>query len=398
MVSSSLRRVLVVASLLLASSFLALAQQADIVGTVTDPAGAVIPNAKVTITSIERGQAREVTSNDAGQYAAPSLSIGHYKIRVEVAGFKKSEQEVVLNVGDRLRVDMKLEVGNATESVTVEAEAVAVKSESGEISDVITGQQVTQLATNGRSMYSLATLTAGASADMSDLNVPTSAGGNATVSFNGLRQNHNLWLLDGGEAADRGGAGGMSVMPSVDAIAEFRTMTSNYSSEYGLSSGATMTMAIKSGTKDFHASAWEFVRNDALDANNFFFNAAGNKPPKLRFNTYGFNVGGPVTLGKLYNKDREKTFFFYNMEWRKLVTGGVLNQTVPLASEYGGQFPSSTIIRAPTTDQIAPSVQNQLTSAGASPGAPFPGNKIPASLISPVAVALLQAGIFSTLR
>jgi TonB dependent receptor len=153
-----------------------------------------------------------------------------------------------------------------------------------------------------------------------------------------------------------------------------------------------MTMVFKSGTKDFHAGAWEFFRNDALDANTYFFNAAGTKPPELRFNTFGFNVGGPVFIPKVYNKNRDKTFFFYNMEWRKLIQGGVNNQTVPSTSEYGGQF--DTAIHVPSANQISPALQARYAALGLAPGAPFPGNKIPVSLLDPNAQALLQAGIF----
>ena len=181
--------------------------------------------------------------------------------------------------------------------VTVEADAVRVQSETGEVSDVITGQQITQLATNGRSMYSLANLTPGASSGQADFQIPTPVGGDANVSFNGQRMSHNLYMLDGGESSDRGGGGGSDVMPSLDAIAEFRTLTSNYSAEYGLSSAATMTAVIRSGSKQFHASAWEFVRNDALDARNYF-NRTPDPVAELRFNTYGFNVGGQVPFWK----------------------------------------------------------------------------------------------------
>jgi hypothetical protein len=364
-----------------------------LLGTVTDPSGAVVANVSITVTNTDTSQSRQVTTNDSGQYIIPDLQIGHYKARAEISGFKASEQSgIMLNVGDRARVDFKLEVGNTQQSVTVEATAVAVQSESGEVSDVITGQQVSQLATNGRSIYGLATLTAGASSNMVDFQNPVPVGGDAAVSFNGLRQSHNLYMIDGGEDYDRGGSGNISVMPSVDSIAEFRQLTSNYSAEFGLSSGATMTMVFKSGARDFHAGAWEFFRNDALDANNYFFNAAGNKPPELRFNTYGFNVGGPVFIPKVYNKNRDKTFFFYNMEWRKLIQGGVTNQTVPPTSEYGGQF--NTAIHVPALDQLSPALQAQYAALGLAPGAPFPGNRIPASLLDPNAQVLLQAGIF----
>src|SRR5215469_12478846 len=320
----------------------AAAQEATILGTVTDPTSAAVPNVAITITNQATGQIRRVTGDGSGQYQAPGLQIGQYMVRAEAPGFKVAEQKnITLNVGDRDRVDFRLEVGAATESINVEAKAIAVQSETSEVSDVIDGQQVSQLATNGRSVYSLAVLTAGASSNMVDFQSPTPVGGDSSVSFNGLRQNHNIWLVDGGENDDRGGAGGISIMPSVDSIAEFRALTSNYSAEFGLSSAGTMTMVFKSGTKDIHASAWEFLRNDALDAGNYFTNAAGKSAPELRFNTYGFNVLGPVTFGKYYNRNRDKTFFFYNMEWRKLVQGGLVNQTVPLPSEYGGVFPTT---------------------------------------------------------
>src|SRR6266852_3682676 len=143
-------------------------------------------------------------------------------------------------------------------------------------------------------------------------------------------------VLNGGEDDDRGGAGGMSIAPSLDAIAEFRALTSNYSADYGLSSGGTMTMVLKSGSSTLHASAWEFHRNDALDARGFFnpgqnLDGSHNKVAKLRLNVFGFNVGGPVTFGKLYNRDKKRTFFFYNMEWRRLIQGNITNgQTVPV--------------------------------------------------------------------
>ncbi len=392
---SQFSRLAAILLLLMTFAFVASAQEGTVLGTVTDPSGAVVPNAKVVITNTDKNQTTSVMSSESGQFTAPDLGIGHYKVRVEVPGFKVFEQnDVTLQVGDRLRVDVKLEVGNNKESVTVEAEAIAVQSESGEVSDVITGKELTQLATNGRSIYAMATLTAGASSNMADLSSPTSIGGDATVSFNGLRENHNLWMIDGGEADDRGGAGGLDIMPSLDSIAEFRALTSNYSADYGLSSAGTMSMVVKSGQTAFHAGAWEFDRNDALDASNYFYNLAGQKKPELRYNIFGFNVGGPVTFGKFYNKDRQKTFFFYNQEWRRQISPGGVNIPVPSAAELAGNFAGEKPILVPTASSVNPSVQNQLTSAGLTLGAQFPNNQIPVSLFNPNSVALLKAGIF----
>ncbi len=389
------------------------AQQATIVGTVTDPSGAAVPNAAVTITQHETGTVRNAVTGSDGQYVVPDLGIGHYSVKVDATGFKRVEESnITLAVGDRARHDFKLEVGSAQEQVTVEAAAVGVQTESGEVSNVITGNQVEALATNGRSIYSLVNLTTGSSSLQMDFQTPTPVGGDAMVSFNGQRSGHNLYMLDGGEDLDRGGAGNFSVMPSLESIAEFRQLTSNYSAEYGLSSAATMTTALKSGTKTFHASAWEYDRNDALDARNYF-NRAPNKIAELRFNTYGFNVGGQVPVAKSH-----PTFFFYNMEWRKLRQGGNYNQTVPLPSTYGGNFAGTAVtLHTPCSNQVSPAIAAAFTAAGqmlstaGSDGscsvnktppagyvAPvyqtFTGNAIPATLLDANAQTMLKAGIF----
>ncbi len=393
--------------LLLASVFglslSAAAQQATVVGTVTDSAGAALPNVNITVINIESGVARSIQTNPAGQYVLPDLNIGHYKVKAEATNFKTVERtNVALEVGDRARIDFQMTVGEVQETVTVEADSVRVQTDSGEQSSVITGQQISQLAVSGRSMYQLAALVPGASSQigaggMSAGEVNTPVGGDASVEFNGLRQNHNIYLLDGGENDDRGGAGGMSIAPSSDAIAEFRTLTSNYSADFGLSSAGTMAMVLKSGTRTFHASAWEFNRNDAYDARNYF-NPSPQKVAKLRLNVFGFNAGGPVTLGKFYNPDRKRTFFFYNQEWRRLIQGGLTNQPVPDSSTYGGNFGAQTI-NVPSAGEVSSSVLARNCPGGVLPagivqGQPFPHNTIPTCMISPNATALLTAGIF----
>src|SRR5437762_9053915 len=416
---SNLRYLLILFVLLVGLPFRASAQNATIVGTVTDPSGSVIANVKITVTHVETGLAHTLTTNEAGQYVAVDLPVGHYNIKAEASGFKVAEQKgLVLQVGDRTRMDFQMSLGAASETVTVEANAVRVQADTGEVSNVIDEQQMSQIAVNGRSIYQLAALAPGASSQITGF-VNTPVGGNASVEFNGMRQNHNIYLLDGGEDDDRGGAGGMSIAPSTDAIAEFRQLTSNYSADYGLSSAATMTMVLKSGTSTLHASAWEFNRNDAFDARNFFnpaTNLSGttNQLAKLRLNVFGFNVGGPVTFGKLYNPDRKKTFFFYNMEWRRLIQGNLNNsQTVPDPTTYGGQFAAgltSTALHTPCSNQVSAATANQYTAngqtlstadpaTGACSGAgatltPFTNNKIPAALLDGNAQALLTAGIF----
>ncbi len=282
-------RLLVFFLLVVGWSLAALAQEGTILGTVTDPSGLVLPKVKISVTHVETGEVRVVITGDSGQYVAADLAIGHYNIGAQAAGFKLAERKgLMLNVADRARVDFQMELGATTETVTVEASAAAVQTDTGEVSSVVSGQQITQLATNGRNVFGLEALSPGASSIQADFQVPTASGGDFNVSFNGQRVSHNLWLIDGGEAADRGGGGGAIVLPSEDAIAEFRTLTSNYSAEYGLSSAGTLSMVIKSGTNRVHATAFYFGRNDAFDARNYF-NPAPNPVQELRLDDFGFN-------------------------------------------------------------------------------------------------------------
>jgi hypothetical protein len=400
---AALRWALMVIVVVFGSSAAAIAQQATVVGTVVDPAGAALPNVNITATNVESGIAKTIQTNSSGQYVIPDLNIGHYNVKAEATGFKSTEQKnIVLQVGDRDRIDFQLQVGEVQETVTVEANTLRVQTDSGEQSSVITGQQISQISVSGRSMYQLAALVPGASSQigaggMSAGEVNTPVGGDASVEFNGLRQNHNIYLLDGGEDDDRGGAGGMSIAPSSDAIAEFRTLTSNYSADYGLSSAGTMSMVLKSGTRSLHASAWEFNRNDAFDARNYF-NPAPQKVAELRLNVFGFNVGGPVTLGHLYNPERKRTFFFYNQEWRRLIQGGLTNQPVPDPATYGGSFGTQTV-NVPSASAVSAAVLARNCPGGVLPagilqGQPFPNNTIPSCMISPNSTSLLTAGIF----
>jgi hypothetical protein len=381
------------------------AQEATIVGTVTDPQGLAVTNAAIRITNTDTRIVTNLTTNTDGQYVAPDLHIGHYAVRTEAKGFKTAERkDIVLQVGDRQRVDFKLEVGSQNETITVEANGAAVQTETGEVSGVVTGQQITELSTNGRGVFALEALQPGASSIQADFSVPTSSTGDFNVSFNGQREVHNLWLIDGGEAADRGGGGGSIVLPSEDAIAEFRTMTSNYSAEYGLSSAGTVSMVIKSGTSKFHGTAFYFGRNDDFDARYFFFPAPA-PVTELRLDDFGFNVGGPVAL---HESGNHKTFFFYNMEWRRYVAGGTFNQTMPLANLYpdangpgtGVELPAN-IADGSALHVVAPAnIASLDTNCSAAvqatlvAGNPFPSNTIPDCAINPNATALLGAGIF----
>src|SRR5256714_13454748 len=243
---SNLRYLLILFALFAGLPFRASAQDATIVGTVTDQSGSVMANVKITITNAETSLARTITTNDSGQYVAVDLRIGHYSVKAEAAGFKVAEEKgLVLNVGDRRRVDFQMALGAAQETVTVEANVVHVQADSGEASNLITGQQLSQLSVNGRGIYQLAALTPGGSSQINALAPNVPVGGDAGVEFNGMRQNHNIYLLDGGEDDDRGGGRRLMIAPSLDAIPEVPAPTSNYSAHYCLVSRGTLTKGLQ---------------------------------------------------------------------------------------------------------------------------------------------------------
>ena len=370
----------------------AFAQTATILGTVTDPSGSVVPTATVTLTNTATEAKRVLQTNSSGSYVAPELQIGPYSLSAEAPGFKRYERTgIKIDSNDTVRIDAVLQVGQVNESVTVNADAIKVESDSSEVSDLISGTQVQELAINGRHMAALAILSPGAASDLPDFNLPISVGASTNISFNGQRPEHNVWMIDGGENYDRGCGGCVTMMPSVSAVSEFNTITSNASGDFGIGSGGTINMAIKSGTHDFHGEVYEYFRNNDMDANNFFANEFGTPVPELRYNIYGWNLGGPVFIPKVYNKNHKKTFFFWNQEWRKFVVGTQITATaIPQAQRNGDFSGLTTAITVPKTNDAAQNAS--FAAAGLTPGQPFPGNKIPASLIDPNAALFFASG------
>ena len=379
---------------------------ATLVGTVTDQTGAAVANAKVVITNTDNGFVRNAETNSTGGYSAPNLVIGPYKIKVEAQGFKNFEKTgIVLTVNETIRADAQLQVGGAQESVTVEANALSVQSETNDISATVTDTQVSQLATNGRNLTQLTALVAGAASQMPDFDVPVASYQNRAVSFNGQRSDHNNWIIDGGEAYDRGSGGLMLVAPSQDAIQEFKVTTSNYGADLGQSSGGMITMALKQGTTKYHGSAWEYNRNDAF--NSFSWNAKNRNDPQnatksvMRYNAFGFNFGGPMNPKA---KD-PKTFFFYNMEWRRLKQGATSNQRALTAGQKDFSGPTIDLSDLATGTVHSPlhlSATEQAKWNAAmgwstyQPNSPLNTAAIPTALFSDSAKAFMASGIFPT--
>ena len=375
---------------------------ASIVGTVTDSSGATVANAKITIANMETGLVRTTTTNSSGSYAAHELELGHYRVRVEAPGFKAYDQTgIILQVNDTIRTDVSLQIGDVKESVTVEANPIQVQADTSDVSQTVTDKQIENLATNGRNVLQLTTLVPGASSMMPDFDLPVAQFQNRSVYFNGMRQDANNWLIDGGEAYDRGGGGILLVSPSQEAIQEFKVETSNYAADLGNSSGGMISMALKSGTRQFHGGAWEYNRNDMFDAGNYLAKLNNQPTPELRYNAFGFNLGDPVE----FKSSNPKTFFFYNQEWRREIQGGSIDHArVPSDSEYGGNL--STMLYTVTDTNtnslvtVHPVVPNTTDTArlaaysadGLTPGQAFPNDTIPTNLIDPNAALFLKSG------
>ncbi len=217
-------------------------QNSEITGIVTDQTGATIAGAQLTLTDNARGTKDSTTSNDAGYYSFQALNPGTYTLKTVAKGFQTYAADgVVVNVSQTLRNDIKMQVGAEATTVTVQANALQVQTDDNVVSTTITSEQVEQLATENRNFAALAAMGLGVSSNLPDNNTPMAGAGGSSfsISANGLRQSHNIWLIDGGESDDRGGAGGIALMPPQDAIAEFTMLTSNYPPDYGISSGAT---------------------------------------------------------------------------------------------------------------------------------------------------------------
>ncbi|WP_318523860.1 TonB-dependent receptor [Edaphobacter sp.] len=375
---------------------------ATITGTVVDSSGAIVANAQVSLGNDATAQTRNVTSNNAGAYRFANVGVGRYTLSSSVAGFQKYVKTgIVVNVAQTLEENIALTVGSQEQTVTVTANALQVQSETNELSNLISGKQVSQLATNGRNVTALAALGMGVSNTLSDFGGVNALTSSNSISFNGTRVSHNIYLLDGGELNDRGCGGCFSSLPSIDALAEFQTLGSNYGPDYGIGSGGTILMVIKSGTRQFHGGLWEFNRNEAFDANNYFTNLAGQSRPKFRLNTYGGNIGGPLWIPHIYNDSRNRTFFFVNEEWRKLIQGSAPSVVNTIAAN---NFPAPNQSLAYTVADKAPIPVVPATTDPAKLqiyaannlhiGQPFPNNVIPAALIDQNAVLEVNAGTF----
>lgn len=347
----------------------------QISGVVRDSSGAVVIGAKVTARQTGTGLSRTAVSSDTGAYVIPNIPIGDYELTVESAGFKTLKQTGInVSVNSKVGMDLNLEVGQVTESVTVTADVAMVETTTGEVGRLVTGEQATKMQLNGRNFAQLLALLPGVSTtNRSSFDLFGGYGSNMSAqSINGGRTYTASWNIDGADNKDNGGGGNNFVNVNPDAIAEFKVMTSNYSAEYGQNAGAVINLALKSGTRDFHGAAYEYVRNDAFDA--YAFRATSKQ--KLRFNNFGGNLGGPVYIPGKFNEDRSKLFFFAGVEYKRLRQGSPSFWNIPPLTLRSGDFSS-----------LPASQQPKDVANG---NAPFAGGIVPSSRFSKNGKALVD--------
>ncbi len=336
-----------------------------IVGQILDPANASVVDGNVEATNVETGLTRRGSSNSEGAYLIPSLPPGTYRIAVQVPGFKSFRQDgIKVEVGQNPRVDIQLQVGSVNESVTVAANAITVDTQSSQVGATIDNQRLVNLPLNGRNVLQLATLLPGVGPATFPTTVTTSRSG-PTVSVSGGRSRDNNFMLDG-SMITTGLYNTTQNLPSPDALEEFRVLTNTYSAEFGQGVGSIFTAVTKSGTNALHGNLFEFFRNDALNASNFF----ATSKPVLRQNQFGGSVGGPVVLPGYNGKNR--TFFFVNYQGIRIRQQSILTFFPPTAQERSGNFAGSRPIVNPAT------------------GLPFPGNAIPLSSFDPMAQNIMN--------
>ncbi len=328
----------VVLCLLFLSTGWCLGQAVDsqqITGVVTDSTGASIAQAEVTVTNEATRATRTVRSNDNGNYTVLNLPVGVYTITTAMQGFKKSILSGVnVDVGGKPAVPVQLEIGQVSESVSVKADAVLIQTTTAEIGGVITSTEATQIQLNGRNYVQLLTLQPGVSQTVaSGFAIFGTYGVNGnSQSVNGIRTDSANFFIDGVDNKDNGGGGNNFVNISPDSLEQFRNVASSYDASYGGTSGATVSVAIKSGGHDFHGSAYEYIRNDAVQGYPFrALSSYSQKPIKapLRYNDFGYTIGGPIWIPGIFNRNRDKLFFFAAQEFKRLRTSTVTNVSVP---------------------------------------------------------------------
>jgi len=393
--SYSLLAVVVVA--LIAGSAAAQEFRGSITGRVTDPSGSAVPGVQITITNAATNVSSSVTTNEVGVYTVLYLTPGRYTIVAEATGFKKPQQTVEVRVGDKLTLDIPLEVGSVLESVSVMAEAPLLQTSTASAGQVIDRRRIAELPLSDGNPFTLVRLASGIGY-IGDLKFSRPFDNNGTSDFiaDGVpRAGGHEFTLDGVPNTDDNGASGNRVafIPPADAVQEFKVETASFDAQQAHGAGATVNVALKTGTNRVFGTLYEFIRNDVLSGNDYFLNRAGTKRPALRYNRFGGTIGGPIMLprfgegGRSLYDGRNKSFFFFAYEGLRDVFPEPRQDTVPTLAERNGDF--SALLRINSSFQIYnPFTARQVGSRVLRD--PFVNNIIPSNLINPIAKAYLQ--------
>ena len=361
---------------------------ASLRGVVTDVSQAAIPAAKVTVTNVERNVSQSVNTDEAGRYVVLSLLPGEYTVSVEASGFSRFEQRAFpLEVQQQATIDVQLTVGSVSTNIEVQAAAPLLNTTSATLGQVVENKFILSLPLAGRSPLALVQLAPGVTP--SNLN----PGGQSNTNFtaNGTRNSTADVLLDGVSVANieqNSGITNLEYQPSVDAVQEFKVQTNYFSAEFGNTGGSIINMITKSGTNEVHGDVYEFHRNSALNANNWFANRAGRAIPDFTRNVFGGTVGGPVRIPWLYN-GKDRTFFFYDYEGTRQSSATTRTMTVPTAQERVGNF-SDTRASSGQLITIYNPFDTYRTASGRTLRRAFAGNVVPVSLFDPVALNVLK--------
>lgn len=353
----------------------------SISGVVTDAQGALVPGAKVRAVNAATQSRTETVSNDTGFYSLPALPIGAYKVEAEREGFRRAVLEnVTLTTGESLELNVRMELGAVSETVSITSEAPLVETRTSDVTQLIESKSIESLPLGNRRTLNAINLT-GAAVFVRYNNTPGNA--NPDFSLAGGRTQSQMFWIDGGTGQNlRIGQGQINLDPPVETVSEMKVLSNSNSAEYGGSAGGIIVTTTRSGTNQLHGSAYEYLRNDAMDAPGFFAPVANGEKqkPRLRYNVFGGTIGGPIR--------RDKTFFFGAFEGQRLRTGGVDTLTVPTALQRAGDF--SETFNAQGRQILIYDPSTTVNANGAFVREPFPGNRIPAAQLDPVAAKLMQ--------
>jgi hypothetical protein len=366
-----------------------------ITGSVTDPSGAAVPKAKVEARNTETSTVVSGVTNDVGIYSIPFLLPGTYNVTATAAGFKQAELEKIeVHAGDRVQADLKLVVGAASETVTVAAEAEQLRTGTASMGQTITATQAADLPLMGRNTYMLADLATGMYSALDTTSQGTAAGrpydgAAAQMSSEGIGAQYQIMLNGIPNAPEERASGAIyaGFVPSPDSVEEVTVQTHTYDAQYGHSSGTVVNAVLKGGTNALHGSAYEFFRNDALNANSFQGNAARQARGVMRWNQPGFVVDGPLYLPKIYN-GKDKTFFMFSMEWIRNASPLPYTASYPTQAERNGDF--SSLVNSNGQPVTIYDPQSTTLVNGQYIRTPIPNNVIPANQISKIGQALIN--------